>query len=237
MWERSAALNFALSLSFTVVARRPQHVRRCPFLLFNFSFLRHYRCTGRRILVRLRSFIVLFFFSALGLAGLLILTVGVSPTRLLVSWCDVCPQSALLGQGRTHGQQGPVRIGGMLFLRDSLDLSFHQARARTSTHLHCFSQRFLDPRVLFFIGGLWRSFTLEGAGRSKLPHMFSSSVRRFRQRITEQVEHGSDEKTADGGSGNPRQTVRASLLSVCLATGHPLDWPTWEPPTISSAMS
>ena len=131
-----------------------------------------------------------FFFSALDLAGLLILTVGVSPTRVLVSWCDVCPQSALLGQGRTHGQQGPVRIAGMLFLRDSLDLLFHTARARTSTHLHCFSQRSLDPRVLFFISGLWRSFTLQGAGRSKLLHMFSSSVRRFRQRITEQIHLG-----------------------------------------------
>ena len=78
----------------------------------------------------------------------------------------------------------------MQFLRGSLDLSFHQARVRTSTHLHCFRQRPLDPRVLFFIGGLWRSFTLEGAGRSKLLHMFSSSVRRFRQRITEQIHLG-----------------------------------------------
>ena len=103
------------------------------FSPFNSFFLRHHRCLGRRItfLARLRSillllllfffffffsffFSVLFFFSALGLAGLLILTIGVSPTRVLVSWCDVCPQSALLGQGRTHGQQGPVRIGGML---------------------------------------------------------------------------------------------------------------------------
>ena len=151
---------------------------------FDSSFLRHYRCTGRRILVRLRSFIVLFFFSALDLAGLLVVTVGVSPTCLLVSWCDVCPHSAVVGQGRTHGQQGPVRIGGMLFLRDSLDLSFHQARVRTSTHLLRFSERPLDPRVLFFSGGLWLCFALESTGGSKLLHMFSSSDNGSQSRST-----------------------------------------------------
>ena len=46
-----------------------------------------------------RTFILLFFFSAPDLAGLLILTVGVSPTRVFVSWCDVCPHSAVVGQG------------------------------------------------------------------------------------------------------------------------------------------
>ena len=35
------------------------------------------------------------------LAGLLILTVGVSPTRVFVSWCDVCPHSAVFRQGLT----------------------------------------------------------------------------------------------------------------------------------------
>ena len=100
VWGRSAARNFALSLIHR--CRETSATRSTlSFLLFNSSFLRHYRCTGRRILVRLRSFIVLFFFSALDLAGLLILTVGVSPTRWLVSWCDVCSESALLGQGLT----------------------------------------------------------------------------------------------------------------------------------------
>ena len=98
LWERSAPRNIPLSL-FPRCRETSATRSTLSFLLFNFSFLRHYRCTGRRILVRLRSFIVLFFFSALDLAGLLILTVGVSPTRAFVSWCDVCPHSAVFGQG------------------------------------------------------------------------------------------------------------------------------------------
>ena len=78
----------------------------------------------------------------------------------------------------------------MLLLRGSLDLLFHTARARTSTHLLSFSQLSLDPRVLFFIGGSLSSFALESAGGCKLPHMFSSSVRRFRQRFKEQIHLG-----------------------------------------------
>ena len=198
------------------------------FSPFNSFFLRHHRCLGRRItlLARLRSILLLlfffffsfvfFFFSALDLGGLQTLTIGVSPTRVLVSWCDVCSESALFGQGLMGNKAQSV--GGMLFLRGSLDLSFHQARVRTSTHLLCFSQRLLDPRVLFFIGGLWRCFALE-----------------FRWKIQASahvLQLCAPLPTADHKADPPRKpsaTMRASLLSVCLAMGHLLDWPTSEP--------
>ena len=48
------------------------------------------------------TLLLLLFFSALDLAGLLVVTVGVSPTRLLVSRC-ACLHSAVVGQGRTDG--------------------------------------------------------------------------------------------------------------------------------------
>ena len=101
---------FVICSFLSLYRETPQYIRFCFFLLSTLSFfdtivalagesLSLHVCG--QFLFFFFSFVFLFFFSALDLAGLLILTIGVSPTRVLVSWCDVCPQSAVFGQGLT----------------------------------------------------------------------------------------------------------------------------------------
>ena len=92
----------SLVLPLPFFARRPQYIRFCFFLLSTLSFFDTIvDSAGESFSLHVCGQLFFFFFSALDLGGLLTLTIGVSPTSVLVRWCDVCPHSAVFRQGLT----------------------------------------------------------------------------------------------------------------------------------------